>query len=215
MPKKAILAHKWGFERSLMMRHPKAVLPLDFYQRDDVVLIARELLGKHLFSMIDGTLTGGIIVETEAYRGPDDKACHAYNGRRTQRTEVMFCEGGIAYVYLCYGIHNLLNIVTSIENQPQAVLIRAIQPTHGIEQMLKRRNKLKKDITLTNGPGALCQALAVTRKLNGHWFNQSPLWIEETDLAIKPSMISTTKRIGVDYAAEDALRPWRFVLDIL
>lgn len=194
--------------------NPQSILPARFYTRDDVVLIAKELLGKALFSNIDGSLTGGIIIETEAYRGPDDKACHAYNYRRTPRTEVMFQKGGIAYVYLCYGMHNLLNVVTSVEDSPHAVLIRAIAPTQGLELMQKRRKKKKIDSTLTNGPGALCQALGITRHHNGHLFDRPPLWIEETDLIIEPSMISATPRIGVDYAGVDALRPWRFLLDI-
>ena len=147
--------------------------------------------------------------------GPDDKASHAYNNRRTPRTEVMFQRGGIAYVYLCYGMHNLLNVVTSVEDSPHAVLIRAITPTHGLELMQKRRKKKTIDSTLTSGPGALCQALGVTRHHNNHPFNRSPIWIEETDLKIKPAMISATPRIGVDYAGNDALLPWRFLLDIL
>lgn len=187
----------------------------NFYLRDDVVLIAKELLGKALFSTVDGVLTGGVIVETEAYRGPDDKACHAFNGRRTPRTEPMFRDGGIAYVYLCYGMHHMLNVVTSGKNQPHAILIRAIAPTHGLEKMLERRKKKAVEKTLTNGPGALCQALGVTKTLNFHGFDKEPLWIEETDLVINPSKIQATPRIGVDYAGEDANRPWRFVLENL
>ncbi len=190
-------------------------LPPHFYQRDDVVLIAKELLGKALFSTIGGTLTGGIITETEAYRGPEDRACHAFNNRRTPRTEPMFQNGGIAYVYLCYGMHNLLNVVTGAEGIAHAVLIRAISPTHGLEKMLERRKKSKICPALTNGPGALCQALGITREFNRHPFNKEPLWIEETGVLPLPSQISATPRIGVDYAGEDAKLPWRFILDIL
>ncbi|MBI2812247.1 MAG: DNA-3-methyladenine glycosylase [Candidatus Melainabacteria bacterium] len=182
------------------------MLPLSFYQRDDVVLIARELIGKKLFSTIGGELTGGTIIETEAYRGPDDRACHAYNNRRTPRTEVMFHNGGIAYVYLCYGMHNLLNVVTSCQGNPHAVLIRALTPTHGSQTMLRRRKRTP----LTNGPGALCQALGITREHNTLPFDKSPLWIENGDPL--PPKILATPRIGVEYAKEDALRPWRFVL---
>lgn len=189
-------------------------LPLEFYQRDDVVLIAKDLLGKALFSTIGGTLTGGIITETEAYRGPEDRACHAYNNRRTPRTEPLFQEGGIAYVYLCYGMHNLLNAVTSTLDIPHAVLIRALQPTHGLEVMRNRRKKQAPSI-LTNGPGALCQALGITREHNTLSLTQPPLWIEETDIKLSPKHISATPRIGVDYAGEDAFLPWRFVLEIL
>jgi DNA-3-methyladenine glycosylase len=191
------------------------ILPPEFFQRHDVVLIAKELLGKALFTTVDGILTGGIITETEAYRGPDDRASHAFNNRRTARTEAMFASGGIAYVYLCYGMHNLLNVVTAAEDIPHAVLLRAIQPTHGIETMLQRRKKKKIDQTLTNGPGALCQALGVTRELNTHSFDREPLWIEETRLNIDSCQIRETPRIGVDYAGDDAKLPWRFVLEIL
>lgn len=190
------------------------VLPLDFYQSDDVVQIAKDLLGKALFSTIGGKLTGGIIIETEAYRGPDDRACHAYNYRRTPRTEVMFHQGGIGYVYLCYGIHHLFNVVTAPADFPHAVLVRALLPTHGLEVMQKRRKKKKIDPTLTNGPGALCQALGIDRQHNGSFLNKPPLWIEDTDIAVEPTMIASTVRIGVEYAKEDAKRPWRFVLDI-
>jgi DNA-3-methyladenine glycosylase len=189
-----------------------SVLSASFFQRDNVILIARELLGKALFSTIGGELTGGIIIETESYRGARDRACHAYNNRRTKRTKVMFQKGGVAYVYLCYGIHCLLNVVTAEEDVPHAVLIRAITPTHGLEIMQKRRNKRKNDPTLTSGPGALCQALGISRKHNGLPLNTPPLWIEATDLKIKPSMIIATPRIGVEYAGEDAKLPWRFVL---
>ncbi|MBS0604078.1 MAG: DNA-3-methyladenine glycosylase [Verrucomicrobia bacterium] len=191
------------------------VLPAEFYERDDVVLIARELLGKTLFSRIGGSLTGGIITETEAYRGPDDRACHAYNNRRTPRTEVMFETGGAAYVYLCYGMHNLLNVVTSRQGTPHAVLIRAIHPTHGLETMVARRKKKKIDATLTSGPGALCQALGVSREHNRHPFDREPLWIEESEIKVDSAMIRATPRIGVDYAGADAKLPWRFILEFL
>ncbi len=206
--------HEWEQYTYPCMTYNR-LLPPSFYQRDDVVLIAKELLGKALFSTIGGTLTGGIITETEAYRGPEDRASHAYNNRRTPRTEPMFQNGGIAYVYLCYGMHNLLNVVTSTEGNPHAVLIRAISPTHGLDKILERRKKNKVCPALTSGPGALCQALGVTRELNTHPFSKEPLWIEETDLLPLPSQISATPRIGVDYAGDDADLPWRFVLDIL
>lgn len=189
-------------------------LPFHFYQRDDVVQIAQELLGKKVFSTIGGILTGGMIIETEAYRGPDDRACHAYQYRRTPRNEVMFQRGGIAYIYLCYGMHHLLNVVTSGEGNPHAVLIRALHPTHGLKEMQKRRKKGSIDPTLTNGPGALCQALRITREYNGHPLNQLPLWIEEGNLPFSHAKIYATPRIGIDYAKEDVKRPWRFVLDI-
>lgn len=184
-----------------------------FYLRDDVVLIAKELLGKTLFTCIDGLLTGGTIIETEAYRS-DDRACHAYNKRRTPRTEVMFQDGGIAYVYLCYGMHNLLNVVTAPAGNPQAVLIRAIHPTAGLSHMRKRRGKGKKDSQLVSGPGALTQALGISRDHNGVSLGSKTLWIEDGE-KIDPSMITITPRIGIDYAGEDAKRPWRFVYNPL
>ncbi len=142
------------------------MLSRSFFTREDVVEIARDLLGKSLFTFQE-ELIGGIIIETEAYKGIEDRACHAYNNRRTARTEVMFQQGGIAYVYLCYGIHYLLNVVTNKAKIPHAVLIRALFPTHGLATMAKRRNKTICDPHLTHGPGALCQALGITKEYNG------------------------------------------------
>ena len=187
------------------------ILSESFYERDDVVLIARELIGKTLFSYIGKVLTGGMIIETEAYRGPEDRACHAFNNRRTSRTEVMFRGGGIAYVYLCYGMHNMLNIVTALSGIPHAVLIRAIAPTHGLEAMMQRRNKIQADRTLTNGPGSVCQAFGITRDHNGLSLQGPTLWIEDSAIKLEPSQIQATPRIGIDYAGPDATLPWRFI----
>jgi DNA-3-methyladenine glycosylase len=188
------------------------LLPSSFYLRDDVVQIAQDLLGKALFSHIDGQTTGGIILETEAYRGPEDKASHAYNNRRTARTQTLFQKGGIAYIYTCYGIHQLLNVVTNKENIPHAVLIRALFPTHGIETIVKRRKKTADDPTLAKGPGSVAQALGVTKQHNGCAFDRHPLWIEETSLSIPKNLIKASPRIGIAYAKEHALLPWRFFL---
>ncbi len=182
--------------------HP---LPPSFFLNEDVVQIAHDLIGTHLFSTIDGELTGGIIIETEAYRGPEDRACHAFGNRRTKRTEVMFHQGGVAYVYLCYGIHPLLNVVTGPEGHPHAVLIRALQPTHGLDIMKKRRSGKE---NLCSGPGVLTQALGITMQHNGHSLCSLPLWIEQKEELKLP--IKTSPRIGVEYAQEDALLPWRF-----
>lgn len=184
------------------------ILPLSFYQRPDVVQIGKELLGKYLFTEIGGCLTGGMIIETESYGGAEDRACHAYGMRRTKRTEVMFQDGGVAYVYLCYGIHFLLNVVTHTEGVPEAVLLRALYPTHGLEAMQKRR---KRPDLLCSGPGALCQALGITSKQNGLSFASTTLWIE--DRGVFPEKIASSTRVGVEYAKEDALRPWRFSLE--
>ncbi len=165
----------------------------------------------HLFTFFDGHLTGGIITETESYAGVLDKASHAYGGRFTKRTEVMYRQGGIAYIYLCYGVHALLNVVTGPAGAPHAVLIRACLPTHGIDIMLKRRKKLKVDKTLTTGPGALTEALGVTVLYTGSPLDQFPIFI--TDLGAKIQSFKTTPRIGIDYAEECAHLPYRFVAE--
>lgn len=191
-------------------------LPSAFYMRDDVVAIARELLGKALFTLVDtDELTGGIIIETEAYRGAEDKASHAYKNRLTQRTKPLFQDGGIAYIYLCYGIHYLLNVVTNVKNIPHAVLIRALLPTHGLQTMRRRRSKLRNDQDMTSGPGSLTQALGVDKRLNGSAFNSPSLWIAETPFTIAPHLIASGPRIGIAYAAEHAQLPWRFYLNEL
>jgi len=185
------------------------MIPLSFFRNPDVLAVAKGLIGKALFTKIDGKLTGGVITETEAYAGIIDRASHAYNGRRTARTEVMYQAGGISYVYLCYGIHHLLNAVTGEEGTPHAVLIRAIHPTHGIETMLERRKKKTLDLTLTNGPGALAAALGIDLKHNGISLNSKELWIAESDIQL--GQIVAGPRIGVDYAGPDALLPYRFL----
>ena len=182
----------------------------DFYQRDDVLLISRELLGKVLCTNFHGNLTSGIIVETEAYAGVTDKASHAYGGRRTKRTETMYAKGGSAYVYLCYGIHHLFNVVTNVEGVPHAVLIRAVQPMDGIEIMLQRRNKKEMDHTLTTGPGCLTQALGITLQNSGMSLMDDLIWLEDQGIQINDHEISYSERVGIQYAGTDALNPWRF-----
>ncbi|WP_420420878.1 DNA-3-methyladenine glycosylase [Simkania sp.] len=188
------------------------VLPQTYFQKEDVTQIAQEILGKFLFTEFQGTLTGGVITETEAYKGAEDKACHAYQNRRTKRTEVMFGAGGTAYVYLCYGMHHLFNIVTHSEGTPHAILIRAIFPTHGIEKMLKRRKKNNLDKTLTAGPGSLSQALGIQTKHSGTSLTGPTIWLEDRGLLIEKKDILSSPRIGIDYAEEHALLPWRFHL---
>lgn len=184
-------------------------LPLSFYQKEDVVVVAKQLLGKLLFTNINGKLTGGIITETEAYDGVVDKACHAYGGRNTNRTATMFLNGGITYVYLCYGIHHLLNVVSGKEGNPQAVLIRAIEPTVGVEIMLQRRKMEKLAPRITAGPGALSQALGIDKNLNAKDFLSNEIWIEDAKAYEEEKIVATT-RIGVAYAQEHALWPFRF-----
>lgn len=189
------------------------LLSQKFYLNEDVVELGKKMLGKFLFTKIgNDPITGGIIIETESYKGREDKASHAYLGKRTQRNEMMYAQGGCAYIYLCYGTHALLNVVTNKKDIPDAVLIRAIKPTHGVDIMLKRRKKTKVDKTLTNGPGALSQALKITKELNGTFFNSNILWIEDRDVLILKKDIVCLKRIGIDYAQEHALLPWRFII---
>ena len=192
------------------MAEEKGKLTRSFYTRNDVVKIARELLGKFLFTYIEDRLTGGIIVETEAYSGVNDKACHSHLGRRTNRTEIMYHRGGLSYVYLTYGIHNLFNIVTNEEGSADAVLIRAIEPTEGIDTMLMRRGMLKPDSRLTAGPGVLSQALGIDRQYYGEPLTGGKIWVEDRKIKLTEEQIDARPRVGVAYAAEDALLPWRF-----
>jgi DNA-3-methyladenine glycosylase len=187
-------------------------LPLEFYLDDDVIEIGKNLLGKVLHTKFNGQHTSGIIIETEAYRGPEDKGSHAYNNRRTPRNEVMYHQGGIAYIYKCYGIHNMINAVTNNQDVPHAILIRALKPLDGIAIMLKRRKKELVDKTLTSGPGSLTQALGITTKYNGISLMSKQLWIEDQGFAIPDKEIISGPRIGIEYAKEDALLPWRFTL---
>ncbi|MEO9871085.1 DNA-3-methyladenine glycosylase [Ekhidna sp.] len=183
-------------------------LPRSFYQREDVVEIAKDLLGKVLVTHMDGILAAGKIVETEAYCGRGDKACHA-NGKRTPRTEVMYGDGGYAYVYLCYGIHHLVNVVTNVEGKADAVLIRALEPLVGMDEMMERRKFTK--AKLSSGPGTLSQAMGISTELTGTDLLEDRMWIVEPEEKEKMEILSDT-RIGVEYAEEDALKPWRFVI---
>jgi DNA-3-methyladenine glycosylase len=186
-------------------------LPESFYQRSNVVKIARELLGKALYTRVDNIVTGGIIVETEAYSWKE-RGCHAYGARKTQRNSVMFGKGGHSYVYLCYGMHNLFNIVTNGENVADAILIRAIEPVEGIEVMKLRRGKVSDTIHLTSGPGKLTKALGIDRKWNGKNLLGNEIWVEDFGRRLPTKDIEASHRIGIDYAGEDAKLPWRFTV---
>jgi DNA-3-methyladenine glycosylase len=188
------------------------ILPASFYQRTDVVAIAKELLGKILITDFDGLLTTGRIVETEAYNGVTDKASHAFAGRRTRRTEVMFGSGGTAYVYLCYGLHHMLNVVTNAKEIPHAVLIRAVEPLSGIETMLKRTEKKIFDSSLAKGPGNVGKAFGIRVAHSGQMLDTSHIRIGDDGFRLPDEDVISTKRIGVDYAAEDALLPYRFLV---
>lgn len=189
-------------------------LPATFYTREDVHGISRDLLGKFLVTHIDGVTTGGMIVETEAYRGPDDPASHAWKNRYTPRTRVMYEAGGKAYIYLCYGIHHLFNVVTGKAGIPHAVLIRALTPTDHIDIMLRRRRLDRLTPKITQGPGALSAALGLHTSLTGTDLTSplSPVWIEDRDVVIHPKDIGTAPRVGVAYAGEAASWPWRYYL---
>jgi DNA-3-methyladenine glycosylase len=185
-------------------------LDRDFYQRDDVVEISRELLGKVLVTRVGGVTTSGIIVETEAYSWKE-RGCHAYGAKQTPRTAVMFKPGGRAYVYLCYGMHHLFNVVTNREGVADAVLVRALEPLEGIQAMIARRGDKVKFHHLTSGPGKLTRSLGIDRSLNGKLLSDNEIWIEDGK-RIPSSQVEVSKRIGIDYAGEDALLPWRFTI---
>lgn len=187
-------------------------LPPGFYNRADVLKIARELIGKILVTHFGGHLTAGRIVETEAYRGETDRASHAYGGRRTKRTEIMYGDAGSAYVYLCYGIHHLFNVVTNRREIPHAILIRGVEPVHGIDTMLQRTGKKTPDHTLTRGPGNVSKALGIYTQHTGWSLQSDELFIASDGFVAANKNIVITPRIGVDYAGEDAALPYRFIL---
>ena len=185
-------------------------VPEDFYLGQDVLLLARQLLGMHLVTRMGGQATAGRIVEVEAYAGATDNASHAYGNRRTARTEVMFARGGVAYVYLCYGIHHLFNVVTHEAGTPHAILVRAVEPTMGIGIMQQRRGMALATPRLTAGPGALSQALGITTLHTGQSLQGPSIWIEDHGEQVQDSQILASPRVGVAYAGADAMLPYRF-----
>ena len=188
----------------------KRKLSRTFYRRANVLTVARQLLGQVLVVPArNGRRVSGIIVETEAYRGPADRASHAYGGRRTNRTETMYQVGGTAYVYFVYGMYHQFNVVTNLEGIPHAVLVRALEPVEGIEVMRERRHG-QPDHNLTNGPGKLCVALGIDRALDRADLLGDRVWIEEGPRPISPSAIACGPRIGIDYAEGWVDKPWRF-----
>ena len=194
------------------------VLNRSFYLGDNVTESACSLLGKYLFTSIDHQLTGGMIMETEAYKGIGDRASHAYGGRRTKRTRVMFAEGGVAYVYLCYGMHSLFNIVTNEREVPDAILIRGLSVTHGVVTI---EHRLKRQVTpgrLISGPGLVSRALGITTALSGlpliRDMDKDGIWVEDRGVVVPEDQITFSPRIGVGYAGEDALLPYRYVWSV-
>jgi DNA-3-methyladenine glycosylase len=187
----------------------KTKLSREFYTRANVLKISRDLLGKLLVVPDEqGRRISGKIVEVEAYRGPGDRASHAYGGRRTKRTETMYGEGGIAYVYFVYGMYNQFNVVTNVRDTPHAILVRALEPVEGIETMRIRRHS-HADRNLTSGPGKLCLAMGIDRQLDGADLLGDRVWIEEFE-KVPVSKIARGPRIGIDYAEEWIEKPWRF-----
>lgn len=185
-------------------------LTKEFYRRSDVLKVAKELLGKILVTNWNGVVTSGRIVEVEAYAGINDMASHARLGRRTARNEIMYAAGGVAYVYLCYGIHHLFNVVTHGKDIPHAILIRAIEPVKGIELMLERTGKKRPDHTLTKGPGNVSKALGIYTEHSGHTLSGRQLFIADDGFTFSNNEIGSSPRIGVDYAGTDAHLPYRF-----
>jgi len=181
-----------------------------FYNRKNVLIIAKELLGKIIVTCVDGDVTSARIVEVEAYNGEGDRASHAFGGRRTKRTEVMYGSGGNAYVYLCYGIHHLFNVVTNAQDIPHAILVRGAEPLKGVSVMLQRTKKFKQDHSLTRGPGNVSKALGIYTAMTGSSLQGDIIAIYEDGKRYKNEEIGITPRIGVDYAGDDALLPYRF-----
>lgn len=189
------------------------ILDESFFLQKEVLSVARHLLGKYLFTVKDGQLAGGIISEVEAYKGIEDKASHAYGGRRTKRNDMMYHRGGVIYMYLCYGVHSMLNVVTNDEGVPDAVLVRGIVPTHGGELMLERTKKSRMDNKLGIGPGKVGKILGLSVSDNGISLGSKTIWIEDRGIDIPDRIVHTTPRIGVDYAGEDAALPYRFFVE--
>ena len=177
-----------------------------------MLLIAKELLGKVLVTKWNGVVTTGRIVECEAYDGIIDKASHAFGGRRTDRNETMYAEAGTAYVYICYGIHHLFNVITNDKDIPHAILIRALDPVSGVEKMLKRRKKKKMDYSITKGPGSLSVAMGISIKHDHYSLQSDQLYIADDGFIIQNKNITASPRIGVESSAVAAKYPYRFFL---
>jgi DNA-3-methyladenine glycosylase len=185
-------------------------LPIQFYKGTDVVLIAKELIGKIIVTNFDGFITSARIVETEAYIGLTDRASHSFGGRRTTRNEHMYGAAGTAYVYICYGMHHLFNVVTNAKNVPDAVLIRAVEPIAGAATMLKRTGKPKLDNTLTKGPGNAAKALGISKEHSGINLVKDEIYIATDGFEIKETSIGISGRIGIESSGDAALLPYRF-----
>jgi DNA-3-methyladenine glycosylase len=190
----------------------RAKLKRGFYTRADTLAVARDLLGKRLVVPAPtGARVSGRIVEVEAYLGVADRAAHSYGGRRTARTETMYGRGGTAYIFFVYGMYHQFNVVSGPAGVPHAILVRALEPEEGVEWM-RRRRPAKNERDLTSGPGKLCQALGIDRGFDGEDLTGRRVWIEDVGAVVEDAKIASGPRIGIDYAGEDALKPWRFWL---
>jgi DNA-3-methyladenine glycosylase len=187
-------------------------LTAEFYKRGDVVLIARELLGKIIITNIDGKYTSGRIVETEAYVAVTDRASHSYKGRRTARNEAMYAAGGTLYVYICYGMHQMFNVVTNKKEVPDAVLVRAVEPLEGVEAMLKRTPRPNPGFTITKGPGNVGRAMGINKTHTGSSLLGSSIYIASDGYVPAEAEVGASPRIGIDSAGADALLPYRFYI---
>lgn len=185
-------------------------LPIQFYDRTNVVTIARELIGKIFVTKFNGVTTSARIVETEAYIGLTDRASHSFGGKRTARNEHMYAAAGTAYVYICYGMHHLFNVVTNKKEIPDAVLIRAVEPVSGIDIMLARTGKIKSDNSLTKGPGNAAKAMGISKDNSGINLLRNEVYITDDGFLINNKLIGTSRRIGVESSGEAALLPYRF-----
>lgn len=187
-------------------------LPIQFYKRADVVLIAKELIGKIIVTSFNGLTTSGRIVETEAYIGLTDRASHSFGGKRTARNEHMYAGPGTAYVYICYGMHHLFNVVTNAKDIPDAILIRAVEPLAGTGTMLERSGKEKVDSSLTRGPGNVARALGISKGHSGINLLQDEVYIADDGFVVEESLIGISKRIGIEGAGDAVLKPYRFYM---
>lgn len=187
-------------------------LPRSFYDRTDVLLITKELIGKVVRTNINGEITSGRIVEAEAYAGVTDRASHAFNGRRTAKNEQMYSPAGTVYMYICYGMHMMLNIVTNKKDVPDAILVRALEPLEGVDVMLARTGKSSLDYTLTKGPGKVAKALGLSKLQSGLEFGAEAIDLLDDGFRLDEEAIGTSKRIGVDSAGEAAEYPYRYYL---
>jgi len=185
-------------------------LPLDFFLNNNVQEVAQNLLGQTIYTNINGNISSAMIIETEAYQGPEDKASHAYNNKRTKRTEIMYKNGGCCYIYICYGIHYLFNIVTNKINIPHAVLIRSGKVISGLEYIKKRRGNHIPNSKLLQGPGNFTKGLGIDMRFNGLYLDKKQIWIKNTSTVKK--QIITAPRVGISYAEKYALLPWRYIL---